>query len=91
MKNCQLTDVIYDITKIVTTILKKSKSNRAFQELVREMGNDVRLVYHSEVRCLSHGRVIEREWKWREELVVWFNGRKDYRACKGLLSYDFVL
>ena len=59
-KNCQLADVICDVTKIVTTILKKSKSNRAFHELVREMGDDVRLVYHSEVRWLSRGRVIER-------------------------------
>ena len=49
-KNCQLDYVICDVTKIVTTILKKPKSNREFHELVREMGDDVRLVYHSEVR-----------------------------------------
>ena len=65
-KNCQLADVICDVTKIVTIILKKPKSNRAFHELVREMGDDVRLVYHSEVRWLSHGRVIERAWKLLE-------------------------
>ena len=59
-KNCQLADVICAVTKIVTTILKKPKSNRAFHELVREMGDDMRLVYHSEVRWLSRGRVIER-------------------------------
>ena len=52
-KNCQLADAICDVTKIVTTILKKPKSNRAFHELVREMGDDVRLIYHSEVSgCL---------------------------------------
>ena len=79
-KNCQLADVICDVTKIVTTILKKPKSNRAFHKLAREMGDDVRLVYHSEVRCLSRGRVIERVWKLREELVVWFNRREDHRA-----------
>ena len=62
-KNCQLADVICDVTKIVTTILKKPKSNQAFHELVREMGDDVHLVYHSEVRWLSRGRVIERVWK----------------------------
>ena len=79
-KNCQLADMICDDTKIVTAILKKPKSNRAFHELVREMGDDVRLIYHSEVRWLSRGRVIERVWKLREELVVWFNGREDHRA-----------
>ena len=73
-KNCQLADVICDVIKIVTTIIKKSKSNRAFHELVREMGDDVLLVCHSEVRWLFRGRVIERVWKLREELVVWFNG-----------------
>ena len=76
-KNVQLTDVICVVTKIVTTILKKPKSNWAFHELVREMGDDVRLVYHSEVRWLSRRRVIERVWKLREELVLWFNGRED--------------
>ena len=79
-KNCQLADLICDVTKIVTIILKKPKSNRAFHKLVREMGDDVRLVYHFEVRWLSLGRVIERVWKLREELVVWFNGREDHRA-----------
>ena len=77
-KNCQLADVICDVTKIVTTILKKSKSNRACHELVKEMGDDVRLVYHSEVRWLSRGRVIDRVWKLREKLAVWFNGREDH-------------
>ena len=62
-KNCQLADVICNVTKIVTTILKKLKSNLVFYELVREMGDDVRLVYHSELRWLSRGRVIERVWK----------------------------
>lgn len=79
-KNCQLADVICDVTKIVTTILKKPKSNRAFHELVREMGDDVQLVYHSEVRWLSRGRVIERVWKLRQNFVVWFNGREEDRA-----------
>ena len=63
----------------MTTILKKTKSNRAFHEFVRKMGDDVRLVYHSEVRWLSRGRVIGRVWKLRKELVVWLNGREDHR------------
>ena len=44
------------------------------------MKDDRRLVYHSEVRWMSRGRVTERVWKLREELVVWFNRREDHRA-----------
>ena len=44
------------------------------------MKHDTRLVYHSEVRWLSQGRVMERVWKLQEELLVWFNGREDHRA-----------
>ena len=80
-KNCQLVDVISDVIGIATTILKHAKSNRAFHELVKEMGDNVRLVYHAEVRWLSRGRVMARVWKLRKELAVWFNGREDHRAC----------
>ena len=79
-KNCQLANVICDVTKIVTAILKKSKSNCAFHELVSEIGDDVCPVYRSDFRWLSRGRVIERVRKLREKLVMWFNGRGDHRA-----------
>ena len=59
-RNCQLAHVISDVISIATTTLKNAKSNRAFHELVKEMGDDVRLVYHAEVRWLSRGRVMER-------------------------------
>ena len=55
-RNCKLADVI----SIVTTILKNTKSNGAFHTLIKEMGDDGHLVYHSEVRWLSCGRVMER-------------------------------
>ena len=82
-RNCQLADVISDVISIATTIplLKNAKSNRAFHELVKEMGDDERLVYHTEVRWLPRERVMERVWKLRKELAVWFNGREDHRAC----------
>ena len=51
-----------------------------FHELVKEMGHDVHLVYQSEVRWVSYGKVIEKVWELREELVVWFNGRENHRA-----------
>ena len=72
--------MICDAIKIVTTILKNSKSNHAFHELVREMGDDGRFVCHSEVRWLSRERDMEEVGKLREELVLRFNGREDHRA-----------
>ena len=59
-KNYLLADVISDVISNVTTILKNTKSNRMFYELVKDMGDDWCLVYHSEVRWLSRRRVMER-------------------------------
>ena len=48
-------------------ILQNSKSNRAFYELVRAMGDNERLVYHSKFRWLFREKVMKRE-------LVWFGG-----------------
>ena len=65
---------------IATAALKNAKSNRAFQEIVKGMEDDGRLVYHSEVRWLFRVRVIKRVWKVREELVMWFKGQEEHKA-----------
>ena len=74
--NCQLADVI----SVATAALKNAKSNRAFQEIVKEIEDERRLVYHSEVRWLSRGRVMKRVWKVREEVLLWFNGQENHKA-----------
>ena len=61
---CQLVYMLCDVIEIVDKILKNSMSNCAFHKLFREMGGDGRLVYHSKVRWLSRGRVLERVWKF---------------------------
>ena len=66
--------------RIATAALKNAKSNRAFQEIVKGMEDKGSLVYHSEVRWLSRGRIVKRVWKVREELVMWFNGQEDHQA-----------
>ena len=57
-KNNQLVDVVSDVISIASTELKNTKSNRAFHELVKEMGDCGRLVYHSNVWWLSRGKVM---------------------------------
>ena len=44
------------------------------------MGDDGHLVYYSEVRWLFYRGVMEKEWKFQEEFVMWLNRQNDYRT-----------
>jgi len=78
-ENYQLADVI----TIVNAILNSPVNGGEF-ELVTEMGGDGHLLNHFEVRYLSCGRVMERMWNLRQNLLVWFDGREDFYC--GLLD-----
>ena len=65
----ELEIVLSDIVKVVNFVRSHSKKHRMFSELCKNMeANQLRLLYHAEVRWLSRGKVLKRIFQLRNEL-----------------------
>ena len=65
----ELEIVLSDIKKVVNFVRSHSKKHRMFSELCKNMeANQLRLLYHAEVRWLSWGKVLKRIFQLRNEL-----------------------
>ena len=61
--------VFNDVVRIVNFIKAKDLNSRVFKELCKEMGESYEvLLYHTEVRWLSRGRVVSRVVELREAI-----------------------
>ena len=85
-----LKDVFDTCARILNNIRKNDTSHRIFQSFCAQMGNqhDI-LLYHTEVRWLSRGRVMSRFFQLREIIKLYLQHRNSNLAAS-LESDEFV-
>ena len=85
-----LKDVFDICVRIVNNIRKNDTSHRIFQSFCAQMGNqhDI-LLYHTEVRWLSRGRVMSRFFQLRETIKLYLQHR-NFNLAASFESDEFV-
>ena len=67
----------------------KGKSARVFQKLCEELDSEnVNVLLHTEVRCLSRGKVLTRVFKLRREILV-FLAEKNHGYATNFLDHEW--
>ncbi|KRZ00159.1 Zinc finger BED domain-containing protein 5 [Trichinella zimbabwensis] len=85
-----LKNVLNTAVKIINFIKSKPLQSRLFEKLCEEMGSCHKsLLFHSEVRWLSRGKVLTRLVELREEVAIFLKGQSDY--SKVLRDEKFVI
>jgi len=79
-----LNEVLQTVVKMVNFIKSKPLKSRLFNNLCSAMDNEhTQLLFHTEIRWLSRGRVLQRFYELREELLLFF-------TCKESQYADFL-
>lgn len=69
----ELNEVLQTVVKMVNFIKSKPLKSRLFNQLCSAMDSEhTQLLFHTEVRWLSRGRVLQRFYELREELLLFF-------------------
>lgn len=69
-------DVIKDVTKIVNFIRSQGLNHREFQTFLREMNAEYGdVIYYTEIRWLSRGKVLKRVFDLKEEIYMFMENK----------------
>lgn len=90
-----LNQILCEAVKMVNFIKSRPLQNRLFAKLCDEMGeNKKSLLFHTEVRWLSRGKVLTRVLELRDELIIFFQDKQtpfslflQNNECMLLLAY----
>lgn len=78
-----LKSVLDDIVKMVNFIKSRPVKSRLFSLLCEEMESPhVALIFHTEVRWLSRGRVLSRVYELKEEMLTFFTLEEKLEFCE---------
>ena len=84
----ELHKVLSDVIKIINEIRHKALNSRIFEILCKETGSQyTHLLFHTEVRWLSRGKILTRLFVLREEIKLFFQQQNNQKFQK-LLSDD---
>uniref|UniRef100_A0AAY4DM40 Transposase n=1 Tax=Denticeps clupeoides TaxID=299321 RepID=A0AAY4DM40_9TELE len=69
-------DVVRDVIKIINCIRSKALSHRQFRALLEEVDSQYKdVLYHQEVRWLSHGKVLKRFFELRHVIAEFLTSK----------------
>lgn len=69
-----LDEALKDVTKVVNHIKRSAKNSRCFSKLCKDLGSEhMQVLYHSEVRWLSRGKVLSRFYELKTEIATFLS------------------
>ncbi|ROL50003.1 SCAN domain-containing protein 3 [Anabarilius grahami] len=69
-----LDEALTNVIKVVNYIKRSAKSSRCFSHLCKDLGSEhMQVLYHSEVRWLSRGKVLSRFYELKTEIATFLS------------------
>lgn len=70
----ELDEALKDVIKVVNHIKRSAKNSRCFSKLCKDLGSEhMQVLYHSEVRWLSRGKVLSRFYELKTEIATFLS------------------
>ncbi|KAL4125972.1 hypothetical protein QTP88_010204 [Uroleucon formosanum] len=91
MLDSELNYILINSVRIVNYIKEKSLKSRIFAEICNSMdAGFTNLLYHTEVRWLSRGKVLARLYELKEELLLFFMEEENEEFTSFLEDHDWI-